>query len=254
MLSRTGTDIGLAISKKWRGLTSAGARQSPQVVGLMKSDRDTRTDAAEALGNLLSFTAQLFNVGKNLNDIQVGLLANDMLERYWHWRFDEFAFVLKEATAGKYGTAYDRIDAPTVHGWCLKYEAQRDELIEAEAQKKHKANRVAEANREKIPGEAMEVVYFKAKLAALSDEQLLAGIAYYEEHPDQPFAAVKIDTARDVLGDRIAWAQHEKNRPRNQAEDAAGMQAARVAWINQRAAEREQLADEQAGTGAEVVE
>lgn len=253
LLSGEGNNIALNVADKWRGLTPARARESAQVSALTKLDRATANDAAEALANLLSFTANLFNIGKNMNDVQVGLLADDMLERYWSWRFDEFAYVLKEAVGGRWGTTYDRIDAATVHGWCQKYEAQRTEQLEADAERKHKAHRLAEANREKIEAEAMELLYFKAKLAAMSDEQLLAGIRFYEAHPAAPHAEIKIDAARDVLAERVAWAEHERSRPRTATEDAAGLSAAKEAWLVSRAMQQERDAREKQDTYAEEV-
>lgn len=253
MLNVEGNNLALSISDKWRGLTPARARESAQVGTLTKFSPATAADAAEALGNLLAFTASQFNIGKNLDSFQAGMLADDMLERYWHWRFDEFAYVLKEAVGGRWGTTYDRIDAPTVHEWCRKYEAQRSEQIEHDAEERHRQARLDEAGRgELLPAEQMPELYFKAKLQAMTDEVIQQGIDFYEKHPEAEHAARKVELAREVLSDRAAWAAHEKTRPRSAAEDEEAMNKVRQAWLTQRAREREEL--EMKETGAELAE
>ncbi len=222
--------------------------QSAQVKTLTTASREARIETARALGSLLTFTAQLFNIGKNLNDVQVGLLANDMLERYWHWRFDEFAFVMKEAVGGRYGTSYDRLDAPTVHGWCAIYDAERSALIEAAAEKRHKANRLAEAGRESLlPDEQMPALYFRAKLEAMPDEELRRGIRYYWPQRAEAMPAKKISIAVAILRERAAWALHEATRPRTADEKESEYHAFQAAyWLEKHQQEARE-------TGAEVI-
>jgi hypothetical protein len=168
----------VALIKQWRSLTPALAQQSAQVSSL---EAAAKGDTSEALGNLLTFAAAQFNVGKNLNDVQIALLASEMLRIYWHWRFDEFSFVLREAVAGRYGTTYDRLDAATVHEWCAKYEADRNALAAEQAEREARAYKEAEQQpaRSELasqPGYAE----LRAKLQALSDDALCAGGKHYE--------------------------------------------------------------------------
>ena len=235
------------MAKLWRGLTPAKARESAQVVSLMKRDAELRADTAEALGNLLAFAAAQFNVGKNMSNGQAALLAGDMLERYWYWRFDEFALMLKEAVAGQYGNTYDRIDAATVHSWCQKYEAQRSEQIQVETERKHREQRLAEAAatneaKLKLSDSQLERMYFRAKLAAMSDEQLAAGIDYYRRHPEAPLAADKVLCALQVLSDRKAFELRDKR-----ADESSDYKRIREGWLQQRAREREELEMKETG-------
>ena len=69
-------------------MTPTKARQSAQISGLRKADE---ASLAEALSNLLIYTAQQLNVVRNLTNVQVLLLSQQLMERYWRWRIDEFS-------------------------------------------------------------------------------------------------------------------------------------------------------------------
>lgn len=119
-----------------RGLTPAKALTSPQVGVLSRADPG---GLAEALGNLLTFTALQFNVVRNLTDLQIQLLAADLPSRYYHWRIQEFVYVMREAVAGKWGKVYDRLDPPTVHDWCTAYAAEEQAQAVADAAERRAA-------------------------------------------------------------------------------------------------------------------
>lgn len=190
-----------AIIKQWRGLTPAIAQQSAQVSGL---EAAARGDVAEALGNLLTFAAAQFNVGKNLNDVQIALLASEMLRLYWHWRFDEFSLVLREAIAGKYGTTYDRIDAATVHAWCVRYEADRNATQAHLAE--HEARAYKQAEQQPVRSELADkpgYAELRAKMEVLDDAQLCAGGKHYEALATRTEEEeLKLGVAREVWNER----------------------------------------------------
>lgn len=170
-----------AIIRKWRELTPALARASVQVSALTAA---ARGDAAEALGNLLTFAASQFNVGKNLNDVQIAVLAGQLLRDYWHWRFDEFALVLREAVAGRYGTTYDRVDAPTVNGWCQLYEAQRNALEADATEQQVLAWKRSQPNPSPLAADAAfggDYGGAREQLEALSDGHLVATGRHYRQ-------------------------------------------------------------------------
>ncbi|MGI4736307.1 MAG: hypothetical protein ACRYG7_14110 [Janthinobacterium lividum] len=186
------TDPGLrakALIKCWGSLTPAIARQSAQVSTLKAQ---AKGDVAEALGNLLTFAAMQFNVGKNLNDVQIALLASEMLRLYWHWRFDEFSLMLREAVAGRYGTTYDRLDAATVHEWCAKYEASRNEVEAAASEQQAREYKLAES-RPPTSELATHPDYADVckQLEALASGNLVATARYYRLQPgdDNQFIA-----------------------------------------------------------------
>lgn len=193
----------MLLIKQWRGLTPAIAQQSAQVSSL---SAQAAGDTAEALGNLLTFAAAQFNVGKNLNDVQIALLASEMLRIYWHWRFDEFSFVLREAVAGRYGTTYDRVDAPTVHEWCAKYEADRNATQAQQGEQEARAYKLAEqqAPRSELaahPKFGADYANARAQLEALDDGELNATWRHYltAQREDNKFIAA---VATEVVNER----------------------------------------------------
>jgi len=194
---RGSTELALAIVDRQRGLTPAKALESPQLSAL---SRHAPGDAAEALGNLLIFTSAQFNVPRNLSDVQVALLVNDLLARYWHWRFDEFVYLCREAIAGRWGCHYATVDAPTVHSWCVAYAEVRDAEVEHAAEQQRLATQRAE--RQVGPSRADDEQAFRRHLESLSDEQLQQGIAYYQHYADAPHAALRVELAAEVLLDR----------------------------------------------------
>ncbi len=192
-----------AIIRHWRELTPALARQSVQVSALTAA---ARGDAAEALGNLLTFAAAQFNVGKNLNDVQIAVLAGQLLRDYWHWRFDEFALVLREAVAGRYGTTYDRVDGPTINGWCQLYEAQRNAL-EADATEQQvrewKRQQPTRSPLAADPDFGSHYADARQQLEALSDADLVATGRQYRQQADAESQFI-LAVALEVHGERTA--------------------------------------------------
>ena len=189
--------MGLAIFAKQLGLTPTKARQSPQVSGLRKADED---GVAEAVGNLLIYLAQQFNVVRNLTNTQVLILSQELPRRYWRWHIDEFAYVLKEAIAGTWGKVYDRLDPPTVLEWFAAYEAERSEQLAAEAESRAAAFKAAEA--ECGPPTDMTRAYLRLRLEAETDEGLQNVIRQALHEPNQPGLALHKQLAESVLATR----------------------------------------------------
>ncbi|RSK33937.1 hypothetical protein [Hymenobacter metallilatus] len=239
--------LALAITDRQWGLTPAKALQSPQLSVLA---RQAPRETAEALGNLLIFAAHQFNVPRNLSDMQVGLLAEDLLERYWFWRFDEFVYLCKEAIAGRWGCNYSTIDAPTVHGWCTAYAEVRDAVVEQAAREEHKARRLAE--QAQGPARAADEQAYIRHLETLTDEQLQKGIAWYEARPMEPHAALRIELATAVLVERAKLELLRRVLVVNESGTGA-VEASeeeykrfRAGWVAQRERERaEQEAEQQ---------
>jgi hypothetical protein len=189
----------MSILAQQQGLTAASARQSPQVSGLRKADED---GVVEAISNLLLFTAHQFNVVRNLTDMQIMLLANELPTRYWHWRIDEFAYVFREAVAGRWGKAYDRVDPPTVQEWCAAYDAERQEQVAVQAESE--AAKLKAAEKQTAPPSEIALAYLRARMEVHSDEELQAGFHYYQANPTKPDAAAKCWLAATILEERAA--------------------------------------------------
>lgn len=198
------------IAKRQAALTPKIARSAPQISGLRKEAPDA---LSEALGNLLIFTAAQLNVVRNMTNTQIGLLVMDLSTRYWHWRLDEFIIVMREGVAGRWGKVYDRFDAPTIHDWCAAYETQvRAELIEHEALNQHGIYRQLESSNYALFPSGMHEAYTRKALETRTDEELKQGVAYYNQHPDAPYAALKSQTAADILADRAKKAEQDEIR------------------------------------------
>ena len=207
LLSGAGSSdsVGAAILDRQRGLTPALARLSPQISGLL-AEEQASVDTAQALNNALLWTAHQFNVVRNMANVQMGILADELLERYWFWRFDEFLYVLKEGIAQTWGQTYDRLDPPTVHGWCLAYQELRDQQIEHEAQQRATAFKKAEAAAPR-PAVLNSAAYYelRARLEQLSDQELVNGEAYYAAIDDRTQAQeFKLFVASEVANERRA--------------------------------------------------
>jgi hypothetical protein len=192
---------------KQRGLTPAKAQEAPQVSALTKSEQGAIA-ASQALTNALLFTAAQFNVVRNMSDLQMAFLAEDLLSLYWDWRFDEFLFVLREGVRQNWGKTFDRLDPPTMHEWCKAYAAARVLQIENEAFQSHQAHKKAELLPQKSdlrqhPQFGADYADARAQLDELSDDNLTATLNAYRkgQAADQQFIA---DVAQEVVNDRRA--------------------------------------------------
>lgn len=191
----------LSLLAKQRGLTPAKARESPQVAGLRRYDED---GTAEALCNLLIFTAQQLNVVRNLTNLQVVLLSQKLLDRYWHWRMDEFMHVFTEGVAGTWGKVYDRLDPGIVQEWCTQYETQvQGQLIADEAESRAAAFKAAEAGTS-APDDLhlLRRGYLRLRLQNQTDEALHHVLDECRLRPGAPSAALNKELAEEILSGR----------------------------------------------------
>lgn len=171
--------VALAILDRQRGLTPVLAMQSPQISGLIKEETGAM-ETAQALSNALLYTAHQFNVVRNMATLQMGILADELLELYWYWRFDEFLYVLKEGVRQTWGKTYDRLDPPTVHGWCKEYEQVRDTIVEHEASRRHLGYKKTERAFQSRLATDPEARVLRADLDHFDTQTLVDGLAYYE--------------------------------------------------------------------------
>ncbi len=275
MLAGDGTSetVALAILDRQRGLTPALAMQSPQISGLIK-DEAGAIATAKALSNALLYTAHQFNVVRNMATLQMGILADELLELYWSWRFDEFLYMLKEGVRQTWGQTYDRLDSPTVHGWCLKYAEVRESLVEREAARKAEAFRKEERATKTVSGLAQNPDYadVRAQLVALNDEQLNSTWRHYQTlagEDNEFIAAVATEVVNERKRDFYLGHIHASlPKPPTPEEtvrwNEADYKAQKLAWLNAggtkgEAAREAQRAKEEAEadalvTGAEVVD
>ncbi len=152
------------------------------------------------------FTAHQFNVVRNMSDLQMAFLAEDLLALYWDWRFDEFLYVLREGVRQNWGKTYDRLDPPTMHEWCKAYLEARTIQIENEAFQAHQALKKAEklpvkSDLRQHPQFGKDYDGVRQQLDALSDADLNATWRKYltAQRPENKFIA---DVATEVVNDR----------------------------------------------------
>lgn len=224
------------------------------------ADAQSSVDTTQALTNALLWTAHQFNVVRNMANLQLSILADELLERYWLWRFDEFLYVLKEGIAQAWGQTYDRLDPPTVHGWCLAYQEIRDQQIEHEAQQAATAHKKAEQATPRLAVLNSAAYYeLRARLEKLTDQELVNGEAHYaaleDRTEEQEF---KLFVASEVVNERRAahyLRQIAKALPDETAKEKASegaYQRYRATYLTQEMAKQraaELLADQQ-NTGA----
>jgi len=161
--------------------------------------------ASKALTNALMFTAHQFNVVRNMSDLQMAFLAEDLLSLYWDWRFDEFLYVLREGVRQSWGKTYDRFDPPTMHEWCRAYVAARTVQLDQEAYQTHQGFKKTELLPPKPPYNSQAYYALRAALDKLSNQELVDGEAWYEcratRTEEQEF---KLFVAKELVNERRA--------------------------------------------------
>lgn len=142
-------------------LTVKKALTTPQ---LSKLKKEAPADLSEGLTRLIGFYNSQFNLdpSKRLGAVQVALLVQDIMNRYWRLKFDEIVYILREGVTGKYGKLYGAFDAMVIHGWFDAYiTGERDELIERQAYDNHIKHK--EGAKEVLDPETLQAFYSRSK-------------------------------------------------------------------------------------------
>lgn len=66
-----------------------------------------------------------FNVGKNMNDMQVALTVDLIVERFWYFKLEEVKYCFRRAMMRE--KLFDRLDGNIIIGWLETYDAERTE-------------------------------------------------------------------------------------------------------------------------------
>lgn len=85
----------------------------------------SETDARALLYIAVCELCDFFNVGKNMNDTQIGLTVDLILESYWYFRLEEVKYCFRRAMAR--GKLFDRLDGNIILGWLREYDNERTE-------------------------------------------------------------------------------------------------------------------------------
>ena len=89
----------------------------------------------EAIENLmivmLSTLQDSFSVKNKMTPAALNICAQTLIKKYWYLRPEELLYCFGEARNGTYGTAFNRIDQPTVMEWIRTYDLNdRDAVVE----------------------------------------------------------------------------------------------------------------------------
>ena len=82
-------------------------------------------DARALLSIAVCEVCDFFNVGKNMNDVQVAMTVDLIIERFWYFKLEEIKYCLHKAMMHE--KVYDRLDGNIIIGWLSAYDAERTE-------------------------------------------------------------------------------------------------------------------------------
>lgn len=99
------------------------AAQTPTIAKI--KNQASETDARALLYIAVCEVCDFFNVGKNMNDLQIALTVDLIIERFWHLRLEEIKFCFRRAMTRE--RLFDRLDGNIIIGWITEYDAERTE-------------------------------------------------------------------------------------------------------------------------------
>lgn len=130
-------------------------RKTPTLADIKNSASET--DLRALLYIAICEVCDFFNVGKNMNDVQIATTVDLIIENYWHLRLEEIKFCLRRAMRRE--KLFDRLDGNIILGWIGAYDDERTE--EAMAVSEEEDTKMQQAE------EAGEPVTFEEYIAQL---------------------------------------------------------------------------------------
>lgn len=82
-------------------------------------------DARALLSIAVCEVCDFFNVGKNMNDVQIAMTVDIIIERFWHLKLEEIKYCFRRAMENE--RLFDRLDGNIIIGWLREYDAERTE-------------------------------------------------------------------------------------------------------------------------------
>lgn len=82
-------------------------------------------DARALLSIAVCEVCDFFNVGKNMNDMQIAMTVDLIIERFWHLKLEELKYCLRRAMMRE--KLFDRLDGNIIIGWLTEYDNERTE-------------------------------------------------------------------------------------------------------------------------------
>ena len=153
---------------------SAGGASISELTSICAPGRPHVSVATAMLTILVAQVPLYFSVGKSMDKYQVAMAVDDIIERFSYMSLEEVAtaFAIGRRTAA----IYDRMDPNIIMSWLYKYDAERDGLCEAEAQKHSEEGALSSLG--------VSFAKYKSDLerrVAAGDPEALKEKAYYDE-------------------------------------------------------------------------
>jgi hypothetical protein len=157
--------LGTQLLERQAAMTPALALASGEQLSRLRQ-RD-KPALLKALSLLITQLGNSFNVGKNVDTLQVYECATLLAEKYWYLRLEEFVYVFKQARLGKYGKVYDRLDVQVISEWLSTYdtgerlaemERRRQVQLEQEMDSKLSAEELHRCYQKLKGGEKLDVL------------------------------------------------------------------------------------------------
>lgn len=115
--------------KLWQGLKTSSVSlmvAETQIPTLAKIKNDaSEIDARALLYIAVCEVCDFFNVGKNMNDIQIAATVDLILESFWYLKPTEIKYCFRRAMMRE--KLFDRLDGNIIIGWLRAYDAERTE-------------------------------------------------------------------------------------------------------------------------------
>lgn len=134
--------------------------------------------AVAILVKALLHLARLVNVERNLNEVQIGEIAGDVIEEYGYLKVEEVKYILKRAAKAE--KIFGRLDYNVVMGWFEQYATERVTLcvdISNQESTEEQNAPLVSADATMSYGEYMEQLEIKAKNGDKEAEAKIAAMS-----------------------------------------------------------------------------
>jgi hypothetical protein len=109
--------------------------KTPSLSAINKELGDMHTKAILTI--ILIDLIKFFNIGKSMNDEQVGQTIQLIQEEFWMLKPEDFKLCFNNAKKGLYGKVYDRLDGQIILEWLGRYLSERMNYAEQESIRKY---------------------------------------------------------------------------------------------------------------------
>lgn len=86
---------------------------------------------------IVSDLVLFLNVGKTMNDGQIGITSDMLIKQYNYWKPEDFKILFDRIKIGYYGKQYDRVDGQTIFECAHQYDMERTEAAEQMSYESH---------------------------------------------------------------------------------------------------------------------